>query len=306
MQRYIIIRLFHAVIALIGVSIITFSLARLSGNPVDILLPTDVDDEQKLRIISLWGLDEPWYEQYFTFIKNATKGDFGPSLRYTGKTSMELIIERIPASFQLGLMSIVASIFLALPLGVFSAVHKGNPFDTFFKIIAVLGQSLPSFWLAIMLIWIFSVQLGWFPTSGRGDWSHYVLPAISIGWGSLAFLMRITRSAMLSVLDSEYLKLARIKGLPEWKVLWKHGFKNASIPPLTIVSGVIVGSVTGSVVVETIFAWPGIGLLAIQAVQGRDYQVLQAITLITSWLLIMGHLGIDIIYAYVDPRIRYD
>ncbi len=306
MQRYIMIRLVQSIFTLIGVSIIVFSLARLSGNPLDVLLPDEADDETFLRISELWGLNDPWYIQYFTFVKNASRGEFGPSFKWQGRTAMELVLLHLPATLQLAFISIAVSVMLAVPIGVMSAVKKGTMLDTVGKLIALLGQSLPSFWLAIVLIWIFAVLLGWFPTSGRGGVSNMVLPAVAMGWFSVASFMRLTRSSMLNVLDSEYIKLARIKGLPEWKVVWKHGLKNAAIPPLTVFGAIVVGQMTGSVTIETVFAWPGVGLLALQAVNARDYQVIQAVTMFISVLFIGMNLLIDILYAYIDPRIRFN
>ena len=305
MQRYILIRLIQSVFTLIGVSIIVFSLARLSGNPLDVLLPDEADDETFERISELWGLNDPWYVQYFTFVKNASRGEFGPSFKWQGRTAMELVFLHLPATLQLAGLSIMVSVILAVPIGVMSAVKKGTMLDTVGKLVALLGQSLPSFWLAIVMIWIFAVKLGWFPTSGRGGFDHMILPGIAMGWFSVASFMRLTRSSMLNVLDSEYIKLARIKGLPEWKVIWKHGLKNAAIPPLTVFGAVVVGQMTGSVTIETVFAWPGIGLLALQAVNARDYQVIQAVTMFISVLFIGMNLLIDILYAYIDPRIRF-
>jgi peptide/nickel transport system permease protein len=305
MQRYILIRLIQSVFTLIGVSIIVFSLARLSGNPLDVLLPDEADDETFERISELWGLNDPWYVQYFTFVKNASRGEFGPSFKWQGRTAMELVFLHLPATLQLAGFSILVSVILAVPIGVMSAVKKGTMLDTVGKLVALLGQSLPSFWLAIVMIWIFAVKLGWFPTSGRGGFDHMILPGIALGWFSVASFMRLTRSSMLNVLDSEYIKLARIKGLPEWKVIWKHGLKNAAIPPLTVFGAIVVGQMTGSVTIETVFAWPGIGLLALQAVNARDYQVIQAVTMFISVLFIGMNLLIDILYAYIDPRIRF-
>ncbi len=305
MQRYILIRLIQSVFTLIGVSIIVFSLARLSGNPLDVLLPDEADDETFERISELWGLNDPWYIQYFTFVKNASRGEFGPSFKWQGRTAMELVFLHLPATLQLAGFSILVSVVLAVPIGVMSAVKKGTLLDTVGKLIALLGQSLPSFWLAIVMIWIFAVKLGWFPTSGRGGFDHMILPGIALGWFSVASFMRLTRSSMLNVLDSEYIKLARINGLPEWKVICNHGLKNAAIPPLTVFGAIVVGQMTGSVTIETVFAWPGIGLLALQAVNARDYQVIQAVTMFISVLFIGMNLLIDILYAYIDPRVRF-
>jgi peptide/nickel transport system permease protein len=194
---------------------------------------------------------------------------------------------------------------IAVPVGVLAAVTKDKPFDYAGKIVALLGQSLPSFWLGIVLMWIFAVTLGWLPTSGRGTISHMILPAVCLGWFQVAAMMRLVRSAMLDVLDSEFVKLARVKGLAEWKVVWKHCLRNAAIAPITyfaITAGVLL---TGSVVIESVFAWPGTGLLAVDAVRARDFQVVQAIVIVFAAVFIFTNLVVDILYAYLDPRIRY-
>jgi peptide/nickel transport system permease protein len=194
---------------------------------------------------------------------------------------------------------------IALPIGVFSAVWKGSAWDSAAKIIALLGQSLPAFWLGIVLMWIFAVTLGWFPTSGRGGIEYMILPAITLGWFQVAAIMRLVRSSMLEVLDSEFVKLTRIKGLPEWKVVWKHCLRNAAIAPLTffaIIAGVLM---TGAVVTESVFSWPGTGLLVVDAVRARDFQVVQAVVIVFAGIFILTNLLVDILYAYLDPRIRY-
>jgi peptide/nickel transport system permease protein len=210
----------------------------------------------------------------------------------------------------LATFTLVVSTFIGLTLGILVATKKDTPFDWGGKIIALLGQSLPSFWLGIVIMWVFAVLLGWLPTSGRGEGisgiKYMIMPAITLGWFNVAALMRLTRSAMLEVLDSEYVKLARIKGLPEWKVIWKHCLRNAAIAPLTYF-GIVAGFLfTGSVVTETVFAWPGTGLLAVEAIQARDYQVVQAVVLFMAGIFIFSNLVVDVLYAYLDPRIRYN
>jgi peptide/nickel transport system permease protein len=304
-QRYILIRLGQGVLTLIGASILVFALARLTGNPLDVLLPQDAPPEVFHRVSALWGLDRPIYEQYFTFAGNVLKGNFGESFKWRGEPALGLVLNRLPATLQLAALAILISVGLAVPIGVLSAVHRGTWVDSFGKLIALLGQSMPSFWLGIVLIWIFAVHLKWFPTSGRGGLDSMILPALAMGWFSVAAFTRLVRSSMLDVLDTEYVKLARIKGLPEGKVVWKHALKNAAIPPLTYFGLVVAQLLTGSVVIETVFAWPGVGLLALQAVLARDYQVVQAVTLIVSMVFIFMNLVVDILYAYLDPRIRY-
>ena len=305
MQRYIVIRLFQAVLALIGVSIIVFTLVRITGSPLDVLAPADATEEDLRRVAALWGFDKPLWEQYFLFVGNALRLDFGPSIKFQGQSAMDLIGGAIPASLQLAGFAMFVSVIMAVPIGVISAVKKGTPIDMIGKVIALLGQSLPPFWLGIVLIWIFSVNLGWLPVSGRGGFTHIILPGVALGWFSVAAFMRLTRSAMLNVLDSEYVKFARIKGAPEWKVVWKHALKNAAIPPLTLF-GIIAGiMVTGVVTLETVFAWPGIGQLALTSVRARDYSVVQGLVILISAMFITINLIVDILYAYIDPRVRY-
>ena len=305
MQRYIVIRLFHAVLALIGVSIIVFALIRIAGSPLDVLAPLNATEEDRARVAALWGFDEPLHEQYFRFVWNALQLNFGDSIKFQGQTATGLIGEALPASLQLAGFALLFSVLMAVPIGVVSAVKKGTFIDMLGKIVALLGQSLPPFWLGIVLIWIFSVNLGWFPVSGRGGFSHVVLPGVALGWFSVAAFMRLTRSAMLNVLDTEYVKFARIKGTPEWKVVWKHALKNAAIPPLTLF-GIVAGiMVTGVVTLETVFAWPGIGQLALTAVLARDYAVVQGLVLLISAMFITINLVVDVLYAYIDPRVRY-
>jgi peptide/nickel transport system permease protein len=306
MQRYIMIRLFHAVIVLFAVSVVIFGLTRITGNPLDVLLPEEASPEDFERVKQTWGLDKPLHVQYLTFLGNAFRGNFGDSIKWPGRTSRELVLSRLPATLQLAAFALLVSAAMALPIGVIAAVKKDTGIDYAAKLIALLGQSLPSFWLAIVLIWIFAVHLNWFPTSGKGGIEHMILPAVALGWYQVAAVARLTRSSMLEVLDSEYVKLARIKGVPEWKVVWKHCLRNAALAPLTYFGLIVGGFVTGSVVIETVFSWPGVGLLAIDAVQVRDFQVVQTVVIFFAFIYILSSLLVDILYAYLDPRIRYN
>jgi peptide/nickel transport system permease protein len=218
---------------------------------------------------------------------------------------MGLVMQRLPATLELAGFALLISVVIALPIGVGAAVLKGSGWDVVAKLIALLGQSLPGFWLGIVLMWIFAVNLGWLPTSGKGGIEYMILPAITLGWFQVAVIMRLVRSSMLDVLDSEFVKLTRIKGLAEWKVIWKHCLRNASIAPLTvfaIIAGVLM---TGSVVTESVFSWPGTGMLVVDAVRARDFQVVQAVVIVFAGIFILTNLLVDILYAYLDPRIRY-
>ena len=305
MQRYIAQRGLQSVLALWVMSLVVFGLARISGNPLDVMLPLEAGPEEYAVVAHHWGLDKPLYVQYLVFVGNALRGDFGNSWLWQGYTVMGLVRDRLPATLELAGLALAISLVIALPIGVISAVMKDSPIDSVAKIIALLGQSMPAFWLGIVLMWIFAVQLGWLPPSGRGGVSSLLLPAITLGWFQVAAMMRLVRSSMLEVLDSEFVKLARIKGLPEWKVVWKHCLRNAAIAPLTyfgITAGVLM---TGSVVTETVFSWPGIGLLIVDAVRARDYHVVQAVIIIFAAIFIAANLVVDLLYAYLDPRIQY-
>ena len=305
MQRYIVRRALQSLLAIWVMSLIVFGLARLSGDPLNVMLPLEAGPEDFERVRKHWGLDKPLTTQYMVFLVNALQGDFGKSWKWHGHSAMGLVWERLPATLELAGFALVISIVIALPIGVLAAVMKGTGWDTGAKVIALLGQSLPGFWLGIVLMWIFAVHLGWFPTSGRGGIQYMVLPAITLGWFQVAVVMRLVRSSMLDVLDSEFVKLTRIKGLAEWKVVWKHCLRNAAIAPLTffaIIAGVLM---TGSVVTESVFSWPGTGLLVVDAVRARDFQVVQAVVIVFSGIFIMTNLFVDILYAYLDPRIRY-
>jgi len=304
MQRFIAVRVLQSLLAILVMSLIVFGLARISGNPLDVMLPMEAEQEDYARLSHHWGLDKPLTTQYATFVKNALHGDFGQSLKYQGQSAMGLVAERLPATLELAGFALLISALIALPIGVLSAVAKGTAWDAAAKVIALLGQSLPAFWLGIVLMWIFAVWLDWLPSSGRGGLQHLILPAISIGWFQVAVIMRLVRSSMLEVLDSEFVKLARVKGIPEWKVVWKHCLRNAGIAPLTVFA-IIAGSLlTGSVITETVFTWPGVGLLVVDAVRSRDFQVVQAVVIMFAGIFILCNLLVDILYAYLDPRIR--
>ncbi len=310
MQRFIIIRVFQAVVVMLIVSVIVFALARFSGNPVDVFLPFDATDAQQEALERDLGLDKPYWIQYIKFVGNALQGDFGNSIKWDGQTALGLVTQRFPATLQLAGIAMVIATMISVPIGVLSAVKKDTVFDYMGKIIALAGQSVPPFWLGIVLIFVFAVYLDVFPTSGKGDGctvciKNLILPAITLGLFQVAAIMRLVRSAMLEVLDSEYIKLARIKGIVEWKVIWKHALRNASIPPLTFF-GIVAGQLmTGAVITESVFTWPGTGLLAVDAIRSRDYPVVQTVVITFAGIFIVSNLMVDILYAYLDPRIRY-
>ncbi len=309
MQRYIVVRGFHAVITLFAISLIIFALTRASGNPADVLLPEEATNEDFERLTAYWGLDQPLHVQYFVYVGNIFRGNLGESIKWPGRSAGELILQRLPATVRLTLVAFVVSVLLSLPLGILSAVKKDSIWDAGGKLFALLGQAVPNFWLGIMMVWILAVHWNLFPTSGKGEGTldgihHLVLPAIALGAFGLAAGLRLSRSSMLDVLDSEYVKLARIKGIPEWKIIWKHCLRNAALVPLTYFGLQFAGLITGSVITETVFAYPGVGLLAIEAIRSRDFQVVQSIVVVFAFIYVVVSLLIDILYAYLDPRIR--
>lgn len=304
MQRFIARRLVTAIFTLLLVSLIVFVMARASGDPRTLLLDDYASREMYDELGKQLGLDQPLYVQYAIFLGDALTLDFGNSV-VDKQPVTDTILERLPATLQLGLAAFLFSLVVGIPLGILSSIKRDSFWDQVGKIVALLGQSTPPFWLGIMLIFFFAVTLGWVPPSGRWEWNSFILPAVTLGWFTVAANMRIVRSAMLDSLDTEYIKLARAKGVSETQIIWKHALKNAVIPPLTFM-GITLGTlVTGSIVAETVFAWPGIGLLAFDALRQSDYSLLQGIVIFFALMYLGISLLVDILYAYLDPRIRY-
>jgi len=303
-QRYIVGRLVQSVVSMFVVSIVVFALVRLSGDPIQIMMPAEASKADIELMRAHLGLDRPWHVQYWKFATQALQGDFGRSVRFR-RPALDLIAERYGATLELGGLAVLVVIVVALPVGVYSAVRRGSALDYGARAFAALGQAVPPFWLGLVLVLIFGVLLRLLPTSGRGTPLHVLLPGITLGWFAVAGLMRLTRSSMLDVLGSEYVKLARIKGLPERRVIWKHAFKNAALPVVTFAALLFVALLNGSIIVETVFGWPGLGLLVIEAVDSRDYPIVQTVVLFLSAMYIGVNLLVDVLYAYLNPKIRY-
>ena len=304
MQRYLAQRLVQAIVTLLMMSAVVFLLARLTGNPVDLMVDMYATEQDRAELARHLGLDRPLPVQYATFVVNAARGDFGDSIRMR-RPAIGIVMERFPATLQLAGVAMAVAIVIALPIGVVSAVRRDTPLDRFGKLIALLGQSMPVFWLGLVLMLVFAVWVRLLPTSGSDSPLHFILPGVTLGWYVVAGIMRLTRSSMLDVLDSEFVKLARIKGLPERIIVWKHCLKNAAIPVITFSGIIFVGMLTGSIVTETIFAWPGVGRLAYQAVLWRDFPLIQTIVILFTTVYVLVNLAIDLAYAYLDPRIRF-
>lgn len=304
MQRYIIKRFLYACVSLVLLSITIFCLVRISGDPALLMVEPGAPEEALEAIRQEFGLDKSWVVQYVVFVTNIVQGDFGTSIYYR-LPAFDLYLQRLPASLLLAAVALIISLLIGIPVGIFSAVRVNTWFDNLGKIFAILGLSLPSFWVGLMLILLLSVYLGWLPSSGSGRLEHIIMPAFSLGWVFTAAHTRLARSAMLEVLGSEYVKLARIKGLSERLVIAKHAFKNAIIPVLTLAGINLVLMVNIAVVVESVFAWPGIGRLLYEGIAFRDFPVVQTTVLMGGLMIVGVNLIVDILYAYVDPRIRY-
>lgn len=305
MQRYVLFRLLQAVVTLLVISVVVFLLVRLTGDPLHMLLPLEATQEQYELVRRELGLDKPLAVQYVIWLGKVIQGDFGDSIR-TKTSVMGLIAQQLPNSVTLGAVALGFALLLAMPLGIIAAIRKDTGIDTVAKVVALAGLSVPSFWLGIVLILVFSVWFGWLPTSGMGSPLHYIMPAFTLGFATVAGgAMRLMRSSMLEVLDTEYTKLARIKGVPEHRVILLHALRNAIIPVLTF-AGVWVAPLIGmAVVVETVFTWPGIGRLAYCALVWRDFPLTQGVILVIAAIVMLVNLIVDILYAYIDPRIRY-
>ena len=304
MLRFVVTRLLQSLVALAILSVVVFILARATGDPLHMILPMSATQEDYANARAYLGLDRPYVEQYFSFVGKAIRGDFGTSLRARRPVS-ELIGERLPNSVRLAVFAMTVSLAMAFPLGVLAAVKKGSGIDKVAQVVAVLGQSLPTFWVAIVLVEVVAGRLQWLPAGGIDGFTSYILPGFTLGWFVVAGMMRLLRSGMLEVLDSEYVKLARVKGVVERRVVWLHALKNALIPVVTFAGIYFAVLVTTAIVVETVFAWPGLGRLAYEGITSRDFPVIQAVVLTTAAIVAGVNLCVDCLYAIIDPRIRY-
>jgi len=305
MKRFIIKRLGYAVLSLLLLSLMIFLFVRLMGDPAVLLVEPGASKADLAAIHAQLGLDQPIWVQYGKFMSSLVRGDLGHSFYYRTPV-LELYLSRLPYSLLLAVAAMAFSLLVGIPSGILAAVRVNQWWDSAGKIFALLGLSLPSFWVGLVMILFFSVYLGWLPSSGSGTALHVVMPAFALGWYFAAAHMRLTRSSMLEVLGSEYVKLARLKGLPEALVIGKHAFKNALIPVLTLAGINLVIMVNVAIVVETVFAWPGVGRLLAEGIAFRDFPVVQATVLIGGAMIVVVNFFVDILYAVIDPRIRYE
>ena len=306
MKRLILIRFGQGVFALWAVSLIVFGLGRISADPSYTMMAMDATVEEREAFKEQLGLNDPLVVQYSRYLGNLLKGNLGKSLKYPEVGAGGAILDRLPATLYLAGVSLALAVFIGVPLGIIGAVKRDTLFDQGSKILALLGQSMPNFWLGLMMMWIFSVKLGWLPAGELGGWKHIIMPAITLGSFQIAAITRLVRSAMLETLDTEYVKLVRIKGVKESKVVWVHCLRNAAPTPLTYFGMFAAVLMTGSVTTETIFSWPGTGQLAFQSVLARDFGLIQGLVLVFAAIFVISSFLVDVLYAYLDPRIRFN
>lgn len=305
MSRFVVRRLAYAVLVMLGVSLLVFGMSRAAGDPRNLYLNEySSPSSQDWKIMGeALGLDKPVVVQYALWVSRALKGDMGKSLSQA-KNPLTVIADRFGATAQLAGLSFLITVAVGVPLGVLSAVQRGTILDYLARGFAIFGQAVPPFWLGIVLVLIFAVNLGWLPTSRRGDWTNLVLPSVTLAWPACAGMVRITRSAMLDVMDAPFIAMARAKGVGRSRVVWKHAFRNALIPPLTYATILIANFIIGAVVVETVFAWPGIGRLAAEGAFNNDFPLVAALSIFFALAFVTSSFVADIVYGLLDPRVR--
>ncbi len=305
MLAYFLRRLGRAGITIVGISILVFIAARMSGDPVLTLLPEDATATEIAEMRSDLGLDQPYWVQYLRYAEHAARGDFGTSLRY-GEPALPLVLETVPATLQLALSAFVLAALLGILLGTVTALNRGNSFDRGLRGFAIFIDSAPHFCIGMLLIAVFSIQLQWLPSSGRLTLGSMILPMLSIALGSIAVTLRLTRSSMLETLSADYVKFLRSRGVPRRQIIWKHALRNAAIPVVAMLGIQLGYLLAGTVIIETVFNWPGVGRLMVEALSARDFPVIQAGVLFVSVVTVLLNLGVDLLFGIIDPRIRYD
>jgi peptide/nickel transport system permease protein len=304
MSKYLYKTVLQVIPVLYIISLIVFILVHVTGDPVSLMLPDTASAEDRRILSEALGLDQPFYVQYYRYMAQLVQGDFGTSFRYR-EAALPIVIERLPASFELALASMLVASCIAVPFGIWSAVKRNSALDILISGVSVMGKAMPNFWVGIMLILLVAVNLGWAPVSGRGTFAHLVLPALTLGTGVAAEMTRLVRSSMLEILGQDYIRTARSKGLWEAVVINKHALRNALIPIVTITGLQLTNLVGGALVTETVFSWPGMGQLIVQAINGHDMAIVQAAVFVIAIMVIVINLATDIVYGFLDPRIKY-
>ena len=305
MRTYVVRRLWQSALTLVGVSVLVFVILRVvPGDPAKMLLPEGAPQSAIEELNRQLGLQEPLYVQYGLFVQSVFRGDFGQSFQYRAP-ALQVVTERLMATVQLALAAMLITVGVGVSLGIVAAVRRGTGYDYASTVLAVLGQSLPNFWLGIMLILLFGVALRWLPTSGFESWRHLILPAVTLAAFPMALVARLTRSSMLEILGRDFIRTGRAKGLAERAVILRHALRNAAVPLLTVL-GLQIGTLLGgAVITESVFAWPGMGKLVVDAIFFRDFPVVQTVLILSATLFVVINLLVDLIYTVIDPRIRY-
>ena len=305
MLKYVVARLAYCVLIVLGAVTIVFSLLYLTGDPVSQLLPIEASPQDREALRHDLGFDQPLHIQYVSFLTRAVQGDFGDSLRYR-RPAITLVLERMPATLQLTIVALFIALLIAIPTGIISAIRRGTVLDNLSVGFALLGQCVPTFWLGLVLILLLAVTFPLLPPSGSGSWEYLILPGFTLGVNSAAIIARLLRSSLLEVLNQDYVRTARAKGLREQAIIVRHALKNASIPVVTIVGlqvGVLLG---GAIVTEYVFAYPGLGRLILEGISKRDFPVVQASVVVIAFIVASINLLVDLLYVFIDPRIRYE
>lgn len=305
MLHFILRRLRRTVITLFAITVLVFVAIRLSGDPTLSLASETPTAEEIAQIRADLGLDQPLWRQYLRFVGDAATGEFGQSIRYQ-EPALGIVASRLPATIQLGLCAFLLSTIIGVGLGVVTALNRGRWIDVAIRSVAIVGQSAPGFWLGMMLILVFSVQLHWLPSNGRGGFEHMIMPMLALGVFSIASILRLTRSAMIETLGSDYIRFLRSKGMPEHVIVLKHALRNAFIPVLAILGIQLGNLIGGAIIVETVFNWPGLGRLMVEALTARDFPVIQAGSLMLAVFMVTLNLIVDLLFGVIDPRIRND
>lgn len=305
MQKYLLSRLIQAVFILVGVLVLVFVMVRITGDPVSLMVSREASAEAREEFRHKMGFDRPLVVQFMDFVSGAVVGDFGDSLHFKDP-ALPLVLQRLPATIQLATAGLVMAIVVAIPLGLIGGSRPGSLWDTAGRILGLLGQSIPSFWLALLFIFFFAVKLGWFPSFGRDELKSIVMPGFVMGFGGMGALVRLTRSAVLEIRGEDYVRTAYSKGLHPRRIYVRHVLRNAAIPLISVIGVTFGYSLGGSIYIETIFSWPGMGQLIEQAIGWRDYPLIQAIAFFTSVVVVLLNLLTDVAYALIDPRIRYE
>lgn len=305
MSTYIFRRLIQGFFTFLGVSALVFVMGHLTGDPIRLMVPETATREQREEVRRRLGLDKPILVQYGVFLSNLARGDLGRSYLQRREVS-ELVLDRMPATLELALVSMLISIVISVPLGVFVALKRNTPWDLFGSALALIGQAMPNFWFGMVLIIIFAVELKWLPISGRGTFLQLILPAVTLAMASVGYFTRLMRSSMLDVLKQDYMRTARSKGATERAILVRHGLKNALIPVITMMGMQFGNVLTGAFIIETVFAWPGIGRLGVNSLFERDFPVIQGVIILSSVVFVLSNLLVDVLYSVLDPRIRLE